>query len=73
MWTMRPASQPPTVLEPVNLLFSASGFKEQVSEIICNTQLWFSLNLVPPVPVDVQGFESSCVGYDNCTVSWIVN
>ena len=49
MWTMRPASQPPTVLGPVNLLLSASGFSELVSLCIPENVLFFTANFSAPL------------------------
>ena len=72
MWTMRPTSQPPTVLGPVNLLLSASGFREQVNDIIvaCNNVLFHA---VPPTPV-LSAHGSKCNGKKkNFTVLWNVS
>ena len=63
MWTMRPTSQPPTVLGPVNLLLSASGFREHVLHVthVRQGDRFFTLILVPPKP-NVIVSESNCSG-----------
>ena len=71
MWTMRPTSQPPTVLGPVNPLLSASGFREQVLYVTQGQGDRYDSLLVPPKP-NVIVSESNCSG-QSFSVVWSVS